>query len=96
MKKTDIFPFSPKYIVALAMADIDIFLLTEKGNQGKDKKKKHSASEVRKQLEHTMIKIMTLLTEDGVDIDKAIPRSTIPHLKKTMWDKNNEIIQHGL
>jgi DNA polymerase I-like protein with 3'-5' exonuclease and polymerase domains len=62
-----------KNICALLCSDVDIFLLKE-SDQETDVDKTFTVEEVRSQLENSMLKIMTVLENNGYDIDKTIKR----------------------
>lgn len=58
-------------LLAITMADIDIFLLKEE-DQETDKNKLYSAEEIRHQLEETMIKMTNTLEKLGLNLSKPL------------------------
>lgn len=57
-----------RYLLAMTVADIDIFLLKE-SDQVTDKEKLYSKEEIREQLQETMQKVIGTLMQLGFDID---------------------------
>lgn len=60
-----------KTLLAMTMADIDIFLLQNK-EQTEDLNKTFSTEEIRNQLHETLKKTVRVLEESGIDVDKPL------------------------
>ena len=60
-----------EYLIALIMADIDIFLLQNK-EQTEDLDKVYDKDDVRAQLHYTYYKIIKVLLQAGYDIKKPL------------------------
>jgi len=66
-----------KWLLASAMADIDIFLLREK-NQIDDKNQTFTAEEIRTQLRKTFSKMCHVGAKIGFDLDKVLEINVCP------------------
>jgi hypothetical protein len=62
-------------LVAIILADIDIFLLQNK-SQTKDLDRIYDKNDIRKQLHKSGSKIVNVLSESGYDIDKPLKRNS--------------------
>ena len=60
-----------EYLIALIMADIDIFLLQNK-EQTEDLDKMYDKDDIRAQLHYTSYKIIKILLQAGYDIQKPL------------------------
>ena len=60
-----------KTLIALAFADVDIFLLQDE-SQTKDLDKVHTAEEIRNQLDKSIFKLMNVLNNLGFDVNKPL------------------------
>lgn len=60
-----------KTLIALAFADVDIFLLQDE-SQTKDLDKVHTTEEIRNQLDKSIFKLMNVLNNFGFDVDKPL------------------------
>lgn len=67
---------TPAHLIALTLADVDIFLLKE-SDQETDKSRTFTALEVREQLQHTADKIQSTLMDIGLDMTSPIKRSAV-------------------
>ena len=65
-----------KYLLALLVADIDIFLLREE-DQETDKNKTFTVQEIRMQLHESINKIRKVCKENDLDIDVIIKSKKI-------------------
>ncbi len=65
-----------EYLIALIMADIDIFLLHNK-EQTEDLDKVYDKDDVRAQLHYTSYKIIKVLLQAGYDIKKPLQVSNV-------------------
>lgn len=68
-----------KSLIAMTMADVDIFLLKE-ADQETDKQKNFNTKEIRNQLHTTCNKVLIILKEYGCNIDEEIKFSKLPNL----------------
>jgi hypothetical protein len=60
-----------KTLIALAFADVDIFLLQDE-SQTKDLNKVHTTEEIRNQLDKSIFKLMNVLNNLGFDVNKPL------------------------
>lgn len=63
---------SIKSLLAIVMADIDIFLLKKEDQLTDNDKEFYTKSEIREQLCKTMFKTVDAMTKVGFDIDKPL------------------------
>ena len=76
MEITEKTKLTPANLIAMTMADIDIFLLRE-DDQETDKNKVFTVDEIRHHLELTIKKISTVCRDLGLDMDSPIPLSDV-------------------
>lgn len=81
MKKKTNSNLTIKSLLAMTMADIDIFLLQEEDQKTDKKKDSFTKQEIRDQLEETMKKVCRVLQSHGCNIDEEI--------KFSDWNKIN-------
>ena len=67
---------SIKTVLAMTIADVDIFLLQNE-EQTEDLNKTFSVEEIRNQLSNTLKKVVKVLEESGIDVDKSIKSKNI-------------------
>lgn len=67
---------SIKTLLAMTIADVDIFLLQNE-EQTEDLNKTFSVEEIRNQLSNTLKKVVKVLEESGIDVDKSIKSKNI-------------------
>ncbi|MNR67052.1 hypothetical protein D3C85_1908490 [compost metagenome] len=60
----------------MTIADVDIFLLQNE-EQTEDLNKTFSVEEIRNQLSNTLKKVVKVLEESGIDVDKSIKSKNI-------------------
>mgnify|MGYP003618655529 CR=1 FL=1 len=67
---------SIKTLLAMTIADVDNFLLQNE-EQTEDLNKTFSVEEIRNQLSNTLKKVVKVLEESGIDVDKSIKSKNI-------------------
>lgn len=67
---------SIKTLLAMTMADVDIFLLKNE-EQTQDLNKTFSVEEIRNQLSNTLKKVVNVLEKSGIDVDESIKTKNI-------------------
>ena len=65
-----------KILLAMTIADIDIFLLKNE-DQTEDLNKNFSVEEIRNQLSNTLKKVVNVLEKSGIDVDESIKTKNI-------------------
>lgn len=65
-----------KILLSMTMADIDIFLIKNE-DQIEDKNKLFSKEEIRSQLAKTLKKVISVLQQNGVNVDEPIKMNTL-------------------
>lgn len=65
-----------KILLAMTIADIDIFLLKNE-DQTEDLNKNFSVEEIRNQLSNTLKKVVNVLEKSGIDVNESIKTKNI-------------------